>query len=275
VADEEAWAVGLTCGGTLDVFVERLDPEGTYQHLRRCLREARPAAVATIVRGPGTGTSMVVESTGEVTGSLGQADLERVAAKKALRLLDGTRPGWMTWGEDASATDVFLDVHLPPPRLVIVGAVHVAIPLVSVAGVLGFRTTVVDPRTAFATRERFPHADDLISKWPRAAFDEIGIHEGTYVAVLSHDPKLDVPALKAALASPARYVGVLGSRKTHAKRVSALKEAGLGDDQLARLRAPIGLDLGGNRPEEIAVAIVAEMLAETYRPPSPDRRVRM
>jgi xanthine dehydrogenase accessory factor len=142
-----------------------------------------------------------------------------------------------------------------------VGAVHIAIPLVTFAKTLGFRTIVVDARSAFATRERFPHADELIVEWPSTAMEKLGLDEATYVVVLTHDDKLDVPALQAALASPARYIGILGSTTTHAKRVQALRQSGITDEQLASIRAPVGLDVGAIGPDEIAFSIMAEMMA--------------
>ena len=146
----------------------------------------------------------------------------------------------------------------------IVGAVHAAIPLITFAATLGFRTFVVDPRTAFATPERFAHADRLIAEWPDRAFAEIALNEATYVALLSHDLKLDLPALRLTLRSAVRYIGALGSKKTQAKRVAALVEEGFTDAEIARIHSPIGLDLGGRRPEEIAVSIIAEIVAVSH-----------
>jgi xanthine dehydrogenase accessory factor len=143
----------------------------------------------------------------------------------------------------------------------VVGGVHIATALVTLARALGYRTVVVDPRTAFANRERFPHADRLVAAWPGEALAEVGLHRSTAVAVLTHDPKLDDPALTIALRSAAFYVGALGSARTQAKRRTRLREAGLTDEQLDRLRAPIGLDLGGRSPEEIALAVLAEVVA--------------
>ena len=155
-------------------------------------------------------------------------------------------------------------MHPPPPRLIVVGAVHVAVHLVHYARRLGFETVVVDPRTAFATPERFAHADRLVSEWPQEALPEIGLDENGYLAVLSHDLKIDVPALVWALRQPARYIGALGSKKTHAKRVTALREAGVDDAAIERIHAPIGLDLGGRRAEEIALSVMAEIVAARH-----------
>ncbi len=156
--------------------------------------------------------------------------------------------------------DIFVDVYPPPPQMIIVGAVHIAIPLVTFANALGFRTIVVDARRAFATPERFAHASELRIGWPADILADLHLNESTCLVTLTHDEKLDNPALLLAINSPVRYIGALGSRRTHAARVEALKENGATDAQIARIHAPIGLDLGGRRPEEIAVAIIAEIV---------------
>ena len=162
--------------------------------------------------------------------------------------------------------DVFVDVFPPPPQLVIVGAVHIAIPLVTFAKALGFRTIVVDARRAFATPERFAHADQLLIGWPGDILPTLNLNESTCLVTLTHDEKLDNPALLVALNSPVRYIGALGSKRTHASRAAALQAEGTTDEQIARIHAPIGLDLGGRRPEEIAVAIVAQIVQTINRP---------
>ena len=156
---------------------------------------------------------------------------------------------------------VFVDVQAPPPKLVVVGAVHMAVPLVTFARVLGFHTIVLDARSAFATPARFGHADQLLVGWPADLLPTLGIDEATYVVVLTHDEKIDDPALLYACRSPARYIGALGSRRTHAKRVERLRALGLDEAALARIHAPIGIHIGARRPEEIAVSIVAELVA--------------
>jgi xanthine dehydrogenase accessory factor len=157
--------------------------------------------------------------------------------------------------------EVFFDIHQPAPRLIIVGAVHIASELIHFAKRFGFYTYVVDPRTAFATRERFPHADELLHQWPDEALPTIGLTADTSVVVLTHDPKLDDPALKLALPSAAGYVGALGSPKTHAKRVKRLLAEGVAQEHIDRLHAPIGLNIGGRTPAEIALSIMAEVVA--------------
>jgi len=161
---------------------------------------------------------------------------------------------------------VFVDTVLPRPRLVIVGATQTAIPLCRFAREVDFEVIVVDPREVYATEERFGAADRIVREWPEPYFAREAIDRDTYVVTLTHDEKFDVPTLAAGLRSPARYIGALGSRRTHAKRVEQLRAMGFGDDQLARLHAPIGLDLGGRAPAEIALSVVAEIVAERYRP---------
>lgn len=235
-----------------------------YDLLKQSLNSEELVALATVVAGPGVGNKLLIWPDGRTAGDLGSAELnERVVRYSAALLIDqrSERASFEVAGE---TVEVFIDVYPPPPKLIIVGAVHIAIPLVTFAKELGFRTIVVDARSAFATPERFAHADELILKWPAKALEEITIDEATYIVVLTHDEKLDNPALKIALESPARYIGALGSVKTHAKRVEKLKAQGVTDEQLQRIHAPIGLDLGAQHPEEIAVSIIAEIVAVSH-----------
>jgi xanthine dehydrogenase accessory factor len=255
VADETAWSVGLACGGKIDVLVAPLDT-GAFDALRTALIDNRAAATATVVSGPAgsIGTSLLLVE-GTVTGGASIEAPEAVVAAR-LALADGR-----CRRVSLSGLDLFVDVILPPPTLVVVGAVHIAVALVSIARSVGYRTVVVDPRAAFGNRERFPHADELRNEWPDAALRTLGLHAGTAVAVLTHDPKIDDPALETALPSAAFYVGALGSKTTHEKRRKRLIDAGLTEPQVERLHAPIGLDLGGRRPEEIALAVMAQIVA--------------
>jgi xanthine dehydrogenase accessory factor len=190
--------------------------------------------------------------------------LDREVAAEARRLLPegGTRALTLAW-RDGEAT-LYLEAFPPPLRLFIVGATHTAIPLCRIAKQLGFRVTVIDPRGAFATRERFPEADELVRAWPGEALDGVALDAYAYVVTLSHDPKFDLPTLAHVLRSEARYIGAMGSRGTHEGRKAQLREQGFSEAELARIRAPVGLDLGGRSPEEIALAIAAEMLAVRY-----------
>lgn len=261
--DDRPWEIGLSCGSTLEVFIEPLESAGwraVYPALKTCLDENQLAAVATVIAGEGVGNKLLVRSDGRRAGSLGSAALDADAAVWAQERMRVQESGW----REFEARQVFVDVLPPPARLIVIGAVHIAIPLVALAKTLGFRTIVIDPRTAFATRERFPHADELLIEWPSEALERLRPDENTYVAALSHDEKLDNPALKAALASPARYVGVLGSRKNIGKRLAALRELGVTETQLSRLQAPIGMKLGAVDAEEIALSILAAAVAAKH-----------
>ena len=218
-------------------------------------------ARATVVDGAGSGGQMLLWPDGRSLGRLAAPEGENLArdlAGESFSTLASRRERVAT---AAGEMDLFVEVHAPRPTVIIVGAVHIAIPLVTMVGILGFRSVVIDPRSTFATQARFGHADRIVNEWPEEAFRRIGLTESSYVAVLAHDLKIEQPALTAALRSPARYVGVLGSRKTHARRVQALLAAGLSPDEIERLHAPIGLDLGGRRPEDVAVSIAAEIVA--------------
>ncbi len=260
VANQAAWDIGLACGGEIEVWVENLAPE-VYTTLKQCLNAGQLVAVATIVGGTGTGSKLFVWPDGRTRGNVGSKDLNEQIGHYAAATLLTHDPGRITIETASGPADVFIDVFTPQPRMIIVGAVHIAIPLVTLAKTLGFHTIVLDARSAFATRERFGHADEMFVEWPSTALSRLGIDEATYVVVLSHDDKLDIPALQAALNSPARYIGILGSSTTHAQRIRALKEFGFRGEQLARIHAPIGLDLGAVGPEEIALSILAEVMA--------------
>ncbi len=239
-----------------------------YAKLKDALAQDRSCALATVVRGAGVGGKRLVFET-EAEGTLAPEIAAQVDADARALLLD-ERSGSRTYPTPAGDVEVFIEVYPPATKLVIVGGVHIAIPLAQYAKVLGFRVLLVDARSAFATESRFPFVDRIVIDWPDEALTELGLDRATYVAVLTHDPKLDDPALIAALASPARYIGAIGSPKTHAKRLVRLRERGLSDEQLARIHSPIGLDLGARTPEEIAASVLAEMIAikygKTWRP---------
>jgi xanthine dehydrogenase accessory factor len=236
-----------------------------FDRLARSIEEERLVGVATVTSGEATGGKILVDSSGAIEGDLGLPEPLRDAVVAQARELFASR---QTTSFVAAAgkdeVELFFELHEPPPRLIVVGAVHVAIPLVAIAKALGFHTVVIDARSVYATRERFPHADELILRWPSDALEEMRLHESTYCVFLTHDAKLDNPALVIALRRPVRYVGALGSKRTHAKRVAALKEAGLTDAEIDRVHAPIGIPIGGSRPEEIAVSIAAEMVAARH-----------
>jgi xanthine dehydrogenase accessory factor len=235
-----------------------------YETLTAAIAAEQPIAVATIVGGAGSvGAKLLARPGGEPIGSLG-ADLpEEQIVRAMLEMLVRAESGIQSFDTAAGQVEIFIETYPPPPTMFIVGAVHIAIPLVTFAKTLGFRTVVVDARGAFATPERFAHADELIMQWPDDALQG-KLNSNSFVVRLTHDPKLDDPALKIALPSPARYVGALGSPNTHARRLARLREEGMPEEQLARLHAPIGLKIGGNTPEEIAVSIIAEIVAAKH-----------
>ncbi len=267
VADETAWSVGLSCGGTIDVFVEPLDP-ATRESLATFERSQPPAASVTVVKGPTEllGKKLTLQA-GTVQQS-GLGDLEPAAveaARTVLREARSRRAMLAATPAQPEPVEVFIEVLAAPPTLVAVGGVHIAIALTAIAKTLGHRTIVVDPRRVFGSPERFPHVDQLIQAWPDQAFRTIELNETTAVAMLTHDPKIDELALKAVLGSPAYYIGALGSAVTQAKRRQRLLDAGLSEAQVDRIHAPIGLDIGARTPEEIALSVMAEIIAARPR----------
>ena len=258
-----------------------------YDHLRRALRAAEPVGLATVIEGPPErlGAKMLVQPAGldgtdnaepVRLGSLGEEDLDRVVARDALGELEVGRTGTRHYGLHGEARQqdvaVFIESFAPPPRMVIFGAVDFTAALARVAKLLGYRVTVCDARPVFATRARFPMADEVVVDWPDRYLAEVGSSLGQRdaVCVLTHDPKFDVPAIVAALQTRAGYLGAMGSRRTHSDRVARLREAGVTDAELDRVMAPIGLDLGARTPEETAISICAEIIAlhTGRRPPS-------
>lgn len=232
VADDVAFEVGLACGGHIEVFVQPLN--GAHREALQALADEVEGELSTDL---GDGR------TGFAAGRVGRRDPRR----------DG---------------QTFLEPVLTPAQLVIVGAIHIAIPLHRLAKVLGYRVTVVDARSQFATRERFPEADEVMVAWPDDGLARLRLDGSTALVILTHDPKFDLPALRSALASDAGYIGAIGSRKTNANRFEKLREEGFTEDQIARVHGPIGLDLGGRSAEETALAILAEVVASGHRAPA-------
>ncbi len=240
-----------------------------FSLLKDYVQQDKGVALATIVRGPEPllGVKAVIPVEALPAGPLMETALRELIIHDAHKLMQQRTSATRHYilpcepGEAAREVDVFYEVHSPAARLVIVGGVHIASDLIHFAKPLGLRTYLVDPRTAFATPERFPHADAIIHAWPDEALPQIGLNSETSVVVVTHDPKLDDPALLMALPSQANYVGALGSPNTHAKRVKRLLAGGLTPEQVARLHAPIGLDIGGRTPAEIALSIMAEIVA--------------
>ncbi len=235
VSDEDAFAVGLACGGTIRVLVEpvgKVLPEPMLAELVAARARREPLAY-------------------EVNVEMGQRALRRNAYSERLRM---DRSGFEEDGQ------TFVAVHNPPLRLIVVGAVHIAQALVPMARIAGYDPAIIDPREAFASDARFP-GETILTDWPDEAVSKLGLDSRTALVLLTHDPKLDDPALQAGLAADVFYIGALGSKRTHAKRVERMKQAGFNDDQISLIHGPVGLDIGAAGPSEIAVAILAQMTA--------------
>jgi xanthine dehydrogenase accessory factor len=235
------------------------------QRLAELLAADQMVAQATLMVGAaGVGAKLLVFPDGTLEGSLGNPALEQLAVADARALLRegrGQLARTFDYQQAGQMARVFVEVFPPPPHLVIFGGVHIAIPLVSFAKTLGYRVTVADPRSRFANLQRFPHADAIIPEWPDKAVEQLAITPSTCFVILTHDPKIDEPALKAVVGQGAGYVGAIGSRKTHAERFERMARHGVSAEALAEVYAPIGLDLNGETPEEIALAIMAEIVA--------------
>lgn len=278
-SDEDAFAVGLTCGGVLDVFVQPVVPgadAGLDAGLAR-IAAGTPVALARVVEGPAAlvGACLAVTA-GEAFGALSTGPstvgaLERAVVAEARAMLDAGRTGRVVLGLDGRPCDeqgrgtvtVFVESSVPAPRMIVFGAIDFAAAVVRIGRFLGYRVTVCDARPVFATARRFPDADEVVVDWPHRYLDsQLGRIDGrTVLCVLTHDAKFDIPLLERALRLPVGYVGAMGSRRTHRERQAKLREAGLSDAELARLRSPIGLDLGSRTPEETAVSVAAEIVA--------------
>ena len=263
VSDETAWQVGLACGGEIEVYVRRLEPE-VFRFLQKGWEEGLSAALTVVIRGPEylQGQELLSLENGEVSGNIAHSHrwiVEPYAQAALKKNLPSREIVPLTEGGEI---EIFTNVIPAPPTLLVVGGVHIAIPLVSFAKILGYRTIVIDLRRKFGSAARFNHADKVINAWPGEALSKIKLTRNTAVVVLTHDPKIDDPALEAVLSSPAFYVGALGSRKTQDLRRGRLLASGFTPKQVNRIKGPIGLNLGGRSPEEIALAIMAEIIKE-------------
>jgi xanthine dehydrogenase accessory factor len=259
VADENAWNVGLACGGQIDVFVQPFYTD-LFPQFRAALAANRPYAVATIIRGPADllGRALLL-SDGKLLASSLPGEWEKPVEEAARETLGS---GFTRSVAVAEGVEAFVEVVAPKPALVVVGGAHMSIALTRLAAVIGYSTVVVDPRRAFGSEARFPHIDRLIQAWPEEAFAELDLNSATAIVMLTHDPKIDDPALALALRSPAFYVGVLGSGSNQARMRDRLREAGLTPEQIARLHGPIGLKMHAATPEEIGLTIMYEIVAE-------------
>ena len=270
VSDDDAFAVGLTCGGILEVFVERVD-EQTWPELpgiAASIEAEEPVAVATIVTGPHHVGRHLVVRRDHTEGTLGTPRLDDTVREDVIGMLESGTTGFLHYGPEGErlgeGLDVFVQSFAPKPQMFVFGAIDFSAALVRVGKLLGFKVTVVDARPVFATAKRFPEADEVVVDWPHRWLSGQQVDSRTVIAVLTHDPKFDVPAIKQALQTNAGYIGAMGSRRTHEDRLVRLKEAGLTDDELARVHSPIGLDLGARTPEETAISIAAEIIQERW-----------
>ncbi|MET7760068.1 XdhC/CoxI family protein [Streptomyces sp. NPDC005389] len=266
-SDEDAFAVGLTCGGIIDILVTPVRG-GVFPAALAAASTGEAAALARIVSGPEDlmGRALLVRPDGSYEGKLGgHPELDRTAAGEARAMLDAGRTGTVEIGEDGSRCGqpltLLVESSVPAPRMIVFGAIDFAAALVRVGKFLGYHVTVCDARPVFATPARFPEADEIVVEWPHRYLESTEVDGRTVLCVLTHDAKFDVPLLQAALRLPVAYVGAMGSRRTHEDRNKRLREVGVTELELTRLRSPIGLDLGARTPEETALSIGAEIVA--------------
>jgi xanthine dehydrogenase accessory factor len=255
ITEDMIWDVGLACGGTIDVLCHELDP-ALVSAFDKSLEKGEPFALITVVAAEdGLGATALITAEGDIPGPVQQA-----GAAIARKMLAARSEGGVVHSI-APGNEVFIEPFLPPPVLLIIGGVHLAIPLARFAKEVGLYVIVVDPRAKFANRGRFPDADEVLLEWPDEALAHQKVDDATYIALLTHDPKIDEPTLAAALRTGAAYIGAIGSRKTHAERFERMARWGITAEELQRVYAPIGLDLGGRTPEETALSIIAEVVA--------------
>ncbi|TDD54211.1 XdhC/CoxI family protein [Nonomuraea terrae] len=266
VSDDDAFSVGLTCGGIIDIFVEPVSREAFPElgEIAASVQAHEPVAVATVVSGPGRVGARRIIWPDRSSGTLGLGRLDDAVDDDARGMLAQGLTGLRRYGPQGERRlddlAVFVHSFAPPPRMLVFGAIDFAAAVARVGKFLGYHVTVCDARPVFATAKRFPDADEVVVKWPHDYLASVDVDERTVICVLTHDPKFDVPLLEVALRTGAGYVGAMGSRRTHEDRLERLREAGLTGDELARLRSPIGLDLGARTPEETAVSIAAELI---------------
>jgi xanthine dehydrogenase accessory factor len=279
VSDDDAFAVGLTCGGIIDIFVERVDKASFPElgEIAAAVGRGEPVAVATVIAGPGrAGARRVIWGREAVagagadgwhagaSGTLGTARIDAAVDDDVRGMLAQGRTGIRRYGEHGerlgSELSVFVNSFAPAPRMLVFGAIDFAAAVARAGKFLGYHVTVCDARKVFATASRFPDADEVVVDWPHRFLAGTEVDARTVICVLTHDPKFDVPLLEVALRTPAGYIGAMGSRRTHDDRIGRLREIGMTGDELARLRSPIGLDLGARTPEETAVSIAAELI---------------
>ena len=267
ISDDTAFDVGLTCGGIIELFVEPVSRERFpgLGEVAAAIRDEVPVAVATVVAGPGVLGARRIIRADAATGTLGAGDrLDEAVDDDVRGMLAQGLTGVRHYGEHGERRlddlSVFVQSFAPPPRMLVFGAIDFAAAVARAGKFLGYRVTVCDARPIFATHARFPDADEVVVDWPHRYLAQTQIDPRTVICVLTHDPKFDVPLLEVALRTPAAYIGAMGSRRTHEDRLARLRDVGLTEDELARLRSPIGLDLGARTPEETAVSVAAELI---------------
>lgn len=270
VADDDAFNVGLTCGGTIEVFIELVTmatfPE--FLWVAQALEDRQAFSVATIIGGTREVGGHLVIGNDFVCGSLGSADLNQGVSIQGRGFLEAGRTGTVHVGRNGEQrvddVAVFVASFTPPPQMFVFGAIDFAGAVVRMGKFLGYHVTLCDARPVFATSRRFPEADEIVVQWPHKFLSNALVDARTVICVLTHDPKFDVPLLEAALQTNAAYIGAMGSRRTHEDRMSRLRDAGIDECALKRLSSPIGLDLGARTPEETAVSIAAEIIASAW-----------
>ncbi|HYK70778.1 MAG TPA: XdhC family protein [Streptosporangiaceae bacterium] len=268
VSDDDAFAVGLTCGGIIDIFVEPASRQGfsALGEIADAVRAGTPVAVATVIEGPGLlGARRIIWQDDRAEGTLGAGErLDQAVDDDARGMLAQGVTAVRRYGAHGERRlddlAVFVQSFAPAPRMLVFGAIDFAAAVARTGKFLGYHVTVCDARPVFATKSRFPDADEVITDWPHRFLSGVSTDERTVICVLTHDPKFDVPLLEVALRRPAAYIGAMGSRRTHDDRLARLREVGLTEAELVRLRSPIGLDLGARTPEETAIAIAAELI---------------
>ena len=272
ISDSEAFEVGLTCGGTIDVFVRPIARDNLdFALLDDLIRDEQPVTVATVIehdRSPESVGCSVLVTSSRVDGSVRNDPLHRTVVAGAEEMLGLGTTRLQRYGPNGEQSmddvSVFFESFAPRPRMIIFGANDFAAEVVTIGRFLGFHVTVCDARSLFASTERFPHADRIVHEWPHHYLAATHVDARTVLCVLTHDPKFDVPVLQVALRTEAAYIGVMGSRRTHRDRFERLRAAGVSEGELARLRSPIGLDLGGRSPQETAVSIAGEIVLERH-----------
>lgn len=270
VSDDDAFEVGLTCGGIIELFICAVDAQSfpQFTDVRAAITGDKPIAVATMLTQGETLGRRLVFTPDENTGSLGDDALDASVLADARGLLEQGRTRTLMFGAHGERrmddVAIFVESYAPAPRMIVFGAIDFAAAVARIGKFLGYYVVVCDARGVFATKKRFPDADEIVVSWPHKYLQSIEVNEHTALCVLTHDPKFDIPLLEIALRTNAGYIGAMGSRKTHNVRLEKLREIGMTDAEIGRLRSPIGLDLGARTPEETAVSIAAEIIADLW-----------